>query len=100
MLDSGDEIESEMLTRGLWQEGRSDDKGPEPESVVFGIVNGTPLLFVGLERTNAIMIYNVSNPSAPVLEDVIYIAGESVSVPEPPRACNSSLLATTPRVGR
>lgn len=77
VFDSGDEIEREMLALGLWQEGRSDDKGPEPESVTFGVVGGTPVLFVGLERTNAIMVYNISNPSAPVLADVIDIATES-----------------------
>lgn len=77
VFDSGDQIEREMLARGLWQEGRSDDKGPEPEAVAFGVVNGVPLLFVGLERTNAIMVYDVTDPSAPVLGDVIDIAGES-----------------------
>ena len=77
IFDSGDEFEREMLARGLWAENRSDDKGPEPEAVVFGEVGGTPLLFVGLERTNAIMIYNVSNPAAPVLEDVIDVETES-----------------------
>jgi DNA-binding beta-propeller fold protein YncE len=85
VFDSGSQIEREMLARGLWEEGRSDDRGPEPESVVFGIVNGTPLLFVGLERTNAIMVYDVTNPSAPVLADVVDVAGESgisASAPE------------------
>lgn len=77
VFDSGSEIEREMLARGLWQESRSDDKGPEPEGVVFGIVNGNPLLFVGLERTNAIMVYDVSNPVAPMLMDVIDVAFES-----------------------
>lgn len=77
VFDSGDEFEREMLARGLWQEGRSDDKGPEPEAVVFGVVDGTPLLFVGLERTNAIMIYDVTTPTAAVLVDVIDIANES-----------------------
>ncbi|MEZ6037024.1 MAG: choice-of-anchor I family protein [Planctomycetota bacterium] len=76
VFDSGSQIEQEMLARGLWQEGRSDDKGPEPESVTFGVVNGTPILFVGLERTNAVMLYDVSNPAAPTLLDVIDIAGE------------------------
>lgn len=77
VFDSGDDIEREMLARGLWQEGRSDDKGPEPEAVTFGVVDGTPLLFVGLERTNAVMVYDVSAPAAPALVDVIDVASES-----------------------
>lgn len=76
VFDSGSQIEQEMLARGLWEEGRSDDKGPEPESVTFGVVDGVPVLFVGLERTNAVMLYDVSNPAAPTLLDVIDIAGE------------------------
>jgi hypothetical protein len=77
VFDSGSQIEREMLARGLWQDGRSDDKGPEPESVTFGIVDGIPLLFVGLERTHAVMVYEVSDPTAPVLRDVIDVGGES-----------------------
>ena len=77
VFDSGSQIEREMLTRGLLDDGRSDDKGPEPEAVTFGVVGGMPLLCVGLERTNAVMIYDVSNPAAPVLRDVIDIAGEN-----------------------
>jgi hypothetical protein len=77
VFDSGSRIEREMLQRGLWQEGRSDDKGPEPEAVTFGVVGGVPLLFVGLERTNAVMVYDVTTPTAPVLRDVIDVAGAS-----------------------
>jgi 2',3'-cyclic-nucleotide 2'-phosphodiesterase (5'-nucleotidase family) len=44
---------------------RSDDKGPEPEAVVVGEVDGTPYAFIGMERTGGIMVYNVSNPNAP-----------------------------------
>lgn len=77
VFDSGDEFEREMLARGLWEEDRSDDKGPEPESVVFGVAGGVPLLFVGLERTDAVVVYDVTNPSAAVLVDVIDVAAES-----------------------
>lgn len=77
VFDSGDEFERVMLARGLWVESRSDDKGPEPEAVVFGEVNGLPLLFVGLERTNAILVYSVQNPNNPILRDVIDVEGES-----------------------
>jgi hypothetical protein len=71
VFESGDDIEREMLARGLWQELRSD------ESVTFGVVNGIPCLFVGLERTHAVMVYDVSIPAAPVLRDVINVRGES-----------------------
>ncbi len=77
VFDSGAQIEQAMLARGLLDDSRSDDKGPEPESVTFGIVDGVPMLFVGLERSNAVMIYDVSNPAAPTLLDVINVAGES-----------------------
>lgn len=49
-------------------DSRSDDKGPEPESVVTGVINGKTYAFIGLERTGGIMVYNVSNPKKPVFE--------------------------------
>jgi hypothetical protein len=46
-------------------EVRSDSKGPEPESLAFGTVNGKDLLFVGLERPGLIMVYDMTNPLKP-----------------------------------
>jgi len=77
VFDSGDDLERAMLASGLWQESRSDDKGPEPEAITFGVVGGVPLLFVGLERTHAVLVYDVSDPTAPGLVDVIDVASES-----------------------
>lgn len=45
---------------------RSDNKGPEPEGVVIGIIDGVPYAFIGSERTGDILVYNVSNPTSPV----------------------------------
>jgi hypothetical protein len=45
--------------------GRLDNKGPEPESVVVGRVGTRTYAFVALERTSAILMYDVSNPAAP-----------------------------------
>jgi hypothetical protein len=46
-------------------EKRSDSKGPEPESLAWGTVNGKDLLFVGLERPGLIMVYDMANPLKP-----------------------------------
>ena len=46
-------------------DSRSDAKGPEPEGVVTGVVDGKTYAFIGLERVGGIMVYDVSNPSNP-----------------------------------
>jgi 2',3'-cyclic-nucleotide 2'-phosphodiesterase (5'-nucleotidase family) len=44
---------------------RSDNKGPEPEGAATGVVDGNQIAFVGLERIGGVMVYDVSDPSAP-----------------------------------
>jgi hypothetical protein len=44
---------------------RSDNKGPEPEGVAVGVINGRTYAFIGLERIGGVMVYDVSNPTAP-----------------------------------
>lgn len=47
-------------------DNRSDDKGPEPEGVTVGEVDGKTYAFIGLERVGGIMIYDVTDPRKPV----------------------------------
>lgn len=44
-------------------EDRSDNKGPEPEAVTIGMIGDQFYAFVGLERDNGIMVYNVTDPA-------------------------------------
>jgi hypothetical protein len=48
-----------------WDE-RSDDKGPEPEAVTIGTFGSSTFAFVGLERQNGILVYDVSVPTNPI----------------------------------
>jgi DNA-binding beta-propeller fold protein YncE len=55
---------------------RSDDKGVEPEGLAVGEVAGRPFLFLGLERTNHVMVYDLSSPRAPALTSVLRFDGD------------------------
>jgi hypothetical protein len=65
IYDSGALIDLITLDAGSYAENRSDDKGPEPESVVFGNIDGKNFIFIGNERTNDILVFNVNNPFNP-----------------------------------
>lgn len=52
-------------------DNRSDNKGPEPEGVAVGTIGEKTFAFVGLERFGGVLVYDVSNPKAPTLEDYI-----------------------------
>jgi DNA-binding beta-propeller fold protein YncE len=70
VFDSGDQLE--QLTADLVPEifnqdegevdGRSDDKGPEPEALAIGRVDGRRYAFVGLERTGGIAVFDITQP--------------------------------------
>jgi hypothetical protein len=53
------------LGTDIWEDGRSDDKGPEPESITVGELGGEAYAFIGMERTNDIFIYSLENPTKP-----------------------------------
>ncbi len=76
--DSGDAIEQLLASDypSLLDDGRSDNKGPEPEGVSLLDVAGHVLAFIGLERSNATMAWDITDPSNPDFLDWILNVGD------------------------
>ncbi|WP_049722643.1 choice-of-anchor I family protein [Gilvimarinus polysaccharolyticus] len=52
-------------------DSRSDAKGPEPEGLAIGGIGEKTFVFVGLERMGGVLVYDISNPDAPVFQDYL-----------------------------
>ncbi|MEY2641989.1 MAG: hypothetical protein RLZZ368_636 [Actinomycetota bacterium] len=52
-------------TTTVRMDGRSDDKGVEPEAITTGVIGAQTFAFVGLERVGGVMVYDISNPNLP-----------------------------------
>jgi len=65
VFDSKNDLDKRSNDFGTYDDGRSDDKGSEPESVVVAKMGDKNILFVGLERTDTVIIYDITNPLAP-----------------------------------
>jgi hypothetical protein len=65
MFDSKNDLETRSFAAGIYADSRSDDKGVEPEGITIGVVGRKPIAFVGLERVDAVLLYDVSNPVRP-----------------------------------
>ncbi|NBP88536.1 MAG: hypothetical protein EBU59_08535 [Planctomycetia bacterium] len=46
----------------LKKEKRSRSKGPEPEGLAIGEIDGRTYAFIGLERIGGIMVYDITEP--------------------------------------
>jgi hypothetical protein len=52
-------------------DSRSDAKGPEPEGLTLGTIGERTFAFIGLERMGGVLVYDISNPTAPFRVDYL-----------------------------
>jgi hypothetical protein len=52
-------------------DNRSDNKGPEPEGVAVGEIDGRTYAFVALERPGGFAVVDVTTPTSPVVVDYV-----------------------------
>lgn len=71
MYEDGTALERAMIQIGHYPENRSGNKGVEPEGIAFGTFDGTPMAFVGSERGSIVGVYDVTDPAAPVLRQLL-----------------------------
>jgi hypothetical protein len=62
---------------GSYDDGRSDNKGAEPEQITLGTVGGTVYAFVGLERANATMAFSIDGPTNVKFAGIINRSGDT-----------------------
>jgi DNA-binding beta-propeller fold protein YncE len=78
VYDSGSILDTEANTRAVYDDGRSRDKGVEPEGVALLDIRGRTYAFVGLERTtiSTVAIFDVTDPHHAEFLDMIVTPGD------------------------
>jgi hypothetical protein len=78
VYDSGSILDKAAHSRDLYDDGRSRDKGVEPEGVALLDIRGRTYAFVGLERTttSAVAVFDVTNPHEVTFLDLIVTPGD------------------------
>lgn len=76
VFDSGNQFELIASALGILDDSRSDNKGVEPEALTIGQIGDQTYAFIGLERSNGVLIYNITNPTAPKYVDYVNAPGD------------------------
>lgn len=78
VYDSGDILDKQAAARGIYDDGRSRDKGVEPEGVELFTLDGRTIAAVGLERTTkgAIALFDITDPTKVSFIDMIVSTGD------------------------
>ncbi|SMC41938.1 choice-of-anchor I family protein [Pedobacter africanus] len=66
VFDSKNELDKKTVEAETYDDGRSDDKSVEPEGIAIGTVGNKKVAFVGMERADAVAVYDLTNPASPV----------------------------------
>jgi len=61
VYDSGKDLELQANTAGAYPDDRSDAKGVEPENLTIGVIGAKRFVFVGLERADAVAVYDITD---------------------------------------
>jgi DNA-binding beta-propeller fold protein YncE len=78
IYDSGSILDTEAHKRGVYDDGRSRDKGVEPEGVALMDIAGRTYAFIGLERTtsSAVAVFDITDPRDVQFLDMIVTPGD------------------------
>jgi len=78
VYDSGNILDAKAIELGIYDDGRSDDKGVEPEGVEIMDIAGRIFAFIGLERTTkgAIAIFDITDPTKTSFIDMLVTEGD------------------------
>jgi hypothetical protein len=71
VYEAGASLEQAIITTGHYPESRSHSKGVELESVEIAKFGETNLGFVASERASIIGVYDLTDPTAPVLKQML-----------------------------
>jgi DNA-binding beta-propeller fold protein YncE len=95
VFDSKNELDKKADELKIYADGRSDDKGVEPESIAIGRVGSKTIAVVGMERADAFAIYDITTPTAPVFIKM-YKTGDApegiIFIPASKSPINQSLI--------
>ena len=95
VFDSKNELDKKADELKIYDDGRSDDKGVEPESIAIGRVGSKTIAIVGMERADAFAIYDITTPTAPVFIKM-YKTGDApegiIFIPASKSPINQSLI--------
>ena len=70
VYESGSSLERAMVALGHYPEHRNS-KGVEVESVEVAVFDGVPMLFVASERASLVAVYDLTDPAAPLLKQIL-----------------------------
>lgn len=71
VFEAGMTFEYAVAEIGHYPEERSGNKGVEPEGMEFATFGGVPMMFLLAERSSVVGVYDMSNPAAPVLTQLL-----------------------------
>lgn len=66
VFDSKNELDAKTVAAGIYDDNRSDDKSIEPEGLTIGKIGNKTVAFVGMERVDAVAVYDITTPTKPV----------------------------------
>ncbi|MDR7090243.1 choice-of-anchor I family protein [Cellvibrio fibrivorans] len=76
VFDSGKDLEVQANTANAYPDDRSDAKGVEPENLTIGIIGSKRFVFVGLERADAVAVYDITDMSNITFKQFLKTTGD------------------------
>ena len=71
VYSSGNSMEHMVASVGHYPDGRSGNKGNEPENAEYGVFGDERYLFVNSERSSLVFVYDVADFTKPVFKQVL-----------------------------